>query len=147
MRTKGSTAAYLSHKLPQNKRSIIKTLVHRAFKLCSSWKEVDRLKQVFENKEYPLAIIDKVTNISLNRYFEHNERDTPASQLEFFVYLTNLSSFNTDTKTLKTLCKNHIKMKENISLKIFTHYKPHKINNYYPLAFLFDQLNPPIFVL
>ena len=60
---KGLYCSYLSHTLPQyNKRSIIKTLVHRAWKLCSSWKEVDvemgRLKQVFVNNEYPLAIID-----------------------------------------------------------------------------------------
>ena len=63
---KGLYCSYLYvYTLPQyNKRSIIiiKTLVHRALKLCSSWKEVDvemgRLKQVFVNNEYPLAIID-----------------------------------------------------------------------------------------
>ena len=54
---KGLYCSYLSHMLPQYKRSIIKTLVHRALKLCSSWKEVDvemgRLKQVFVNNNIP----------------------------------------------------------------------------------------------
>ena len=63
--------------------------------------EMGRLKQVFVNNEYPLSIIDKVINNTLNRFFERNERDTPASQLEFFVNLTNLSSFNTDTQDPK----------------------------------------------
>ena len=67
--------------------------------------EMDRFKQVFVNNEYPLAIINKVINSTLNRVFERNERDTHASQLEFFVNLTNLSSFNTDTKTLKPFAK------------------------------------------
>ena len=63
---KGLYCSYLSHTLSQYKRSIIKTLVHRALKLCSSWKEVDvemgRFKQVFVNNEYSLSIIDKVIN-------------------------------------------------------------------------------------
>ena len=134
---KGLYCSYLSHTLPQYKRSIIKDLVHRALKLCSSYKEVDvemsRLKQVFVNNEYPLSIIDKVINNTLNRFFERNERDSPSSQIEFFVNLTNFSSFNTDTKTLKTFCKNYVKTKENISLKISTYYKPHKLSSCFPI--------------
>ena len=42
-----------------------------------------RLKQVFVNNEYRLAIIDKIINSALNRFFERNERDTTACQLEF----------------------------------------------------------------
>ena len=44
-----------------------------------------------------------------------------------------MSSFNTDTKTLKTLCKNHVKTKENISLKLSTYYKPHKLSSCFPI--------------
>ena len=46
---------------------------------------------------------------------------------------SNMSSFNTDTNTLKTLCKNHVKTKENISLKISTYYKPQKLSSCFPI--------------
>ena len=48
------------------KISVIKTLLHRAYEICSTWKlfdeEVSKIKQRFVNNNFPMKIIDKVVN-------------------------------------------------------------------------------------
>ena len=58
---KGTYSNFNSHTLTNYKISVVKTLLHRAIKVSSSWEEVhnevDRLQQVFGNNGYPQSNI------------------------------------------------------------------------------------------
>ncbi|CAB4023095.1 Hypothetical predicted protein, partial [Paramuricea clavata] len=55
---------YQSHVDRRYKKSLITTMLNRAFRLSSSWKhfveECDRLKSVFANLRYPLRLVDSI---------------------------------------------------------------------------------------
>ena len=59
---KGLLLHYDSHVDERYKRCLIKTMLHRAFRLSSSWKyfteECERLKQLFRRLRYPQTLVD-----------------------------------------------------------------------------------------
>ena len=66
------------------KISVINTLLHRAYRICSDWpsvtNEVERLKQVFVNNNYPMSEIDNVINKFISRKFSSpsNNKSQPS---------------------------------------------------------------------
>lgn len=58
---------------------VINTLLHRAYKISHNWnsfhQEVQRLKQVFTNNDFPMRIIDAEINKFINKI--HDKEDKP----------------------------------------------------------------------
>ena len=58
------------------KEGLIKTFLHRAFALSSDWKsfhiEIKRIKELLVNNNYPIALIDRLTNNFINSKFTTN---------------------------------------------------------------------------
>jgi hypothetical protein len=48
------------------KEGVIKTLLHRAYNICSDWQsfhsEVRRIKQLLVNNNFPLTLVDRIIN-------------------------------------------------------------------------------------
>ena len=68
---------YQSHVDRRYKRSLIITMLNRAFRLSSTWKhfveECDRLKSVFTNLRYPLKLVDTIiSEFETKTYAEMN---------------------------------------------------------------------------
>ena len=62
------------------KTGVIHTLLHRAYLICSTWEafsdEIDRLKQLLVNNNFPLYEIDNTINKFLNAKFSNNLQKT-----------------------------------------------------------------------
>ena len=76
---KGLLLHYDSHVDERYKRSLMKTMLHRAFRLSSSWKyfteECERLKQLFRRLRYPQTLVDNTTAKFITK---KNEQPNPA---------------------------------------------------------------------
>ena len=55
------------------KRGLIETLLHRSFRLCSSYenfhREIETLKSIFKHNNYPKNFVDQFINTFLNKSF------------------------------------------------------------------------------
>lgn len=132
---KGSYSNFQSHTLPTYKKSIIKTLVFRALKYCSTWQylhvELDRIKQVLINNNYPLCLIDSVINNMMAKYIANDPNPT-RKKIVLFVRLSNLSSFQKDSKLLTNIIKEHVKpIDSNSTIDLHAYFKPTKLAAYF----------------
>ena len=131
---KGTYVNYNSHTLLQYKKSTIKTLVKRAIKISSSWQnfhfEIERLKHVFANNNYPQNLTEKIIQNELQKYHcnTNNTLDT-TDNLQCFVRLYDLSNFKHDTKIIRNLINNHVKPINDHNIKITTYFKPYKLGS------------------
>ena len=90
------------------KTGVVKSMLHRAFHISSSWHrfscEVDRIKQLLNNNNFPMAVIDemifKFLNKKLNPDFERINQDK-ANFIELY-YLNQMSvNYGTSRKRNK----------------------------------------------
>ena len=113
---------------------MIKTLTNRALKTSSTWqhfdREITRLKQVFSNNEYPqYCIVEKTINNILNKYNDIPP-EPPPDDIKLYVALDNVSTFNSDEKTLKAIVNCHVKSTNSEqSVQTIAYYKPRKIKS------------------
>ena len=75
---------YQSHVDRRYKRSLITTMLNRAFRLSSSWfhfvEECERLKNVFVHVQYPLGLVDSMISEFLDKQYEEVNRATTNQQ-------------------------------------------------------------------
>ena len=121
-----------SHTPENYKISIVKTLVARALRYCSTWNachaELDRLRQVFANNGYPQNLVDKVINNKMNQFFS-DEPKNEQDEINFFVQFFSISNFKSDTRRLNQIIKSHVRAPgENTQVRITPYYKPYKIS-------------------
>ena len=71
---KGLLLHYRSHVDSRYKKSLLKTMLHRAYHLCSSWyafhQECAKLEDIFTRLEYPKALIQHSINKLLSKHHE-----------------------------------------------------------------------------
>ena len=76
------------------KTGVIKTMLHRAYTVCSTWElfhqEIERLKQLFVNNNFPLLLIETQINKFLN--FKLHNDSTVKSDNNINVYFKNQMS-------------------------------------------------------
>ena len=132
----GSYIDFKSYTLDQYKVSTIKTLVYRALKLSSTWTEtileINRLKQIFANCNYPQAIVDKTVRICMDKYIcpPPPDENTDNSSVSFYVQFHNLSTFKSDRKTLKSIVSHHVKPINNTkSVSVIPFYRTSKLSS------------------
>lgn len=133
---KGIYSHFSSHTLNSYKISVIKTLFFRALKLSSSWREFDnesrRLKQILVNNGYPLTLIDKVLNRTVNKYFTtSNDIAHDFNDINFYIQLDNINTFQNDSKQLKNIVKYYVKANHNYSININAYFLPSKISAFF----------------
>jgi hypothetical protein len=113
------------------KKSLIKTLIYRAYNLCSTWttfdKEVKRITQNLIDNNFPQSYIEKTINKTLDKLY----KNTPSQQEDIttlYFNCVNANEYKKDKKLLNDIANTHIK-KENGRFKISIYYKPRKLSS------------------
>ena len=132
---KGNYMNYASCTPDNYKKSIIKTLVHRAIKYSSNWElvhqEIERIKQVLSNNNFPQAIVENTIRNVLNQH--HDQQPTPKrSTVDFFIEMQSLPTLRNDRKVVKKIISEHVKSTdESSSIQVHTFYKPYKLSSHF----------------
>ena len=117
---------YLSFTPLSYKIGLVKTLIHRDFKICSNWclfhDEVNNIKKYSEKNSYPMNFIDRKIKLYLEKQF-NIEPPKVSNTIKFNYYkLPYIGHFSKTTKQkLKKICDQYCK---DLSVKIvFTPFK------------------------
>ena len=117
------------------KKSILKTLIFRAYKYSSTWldfdTEINRLKQVFANNSYPQNLTESIINDLLSKHHRGIIDTTRESipHIDYYVHLQNLSTFKIDTKQIKTIINTHCKPLGVEAISVKTYFKSLKLSS------------------
>ena len=135
---KGLYMQYNSHTPEQYKKSVVNSLINRAFKLSSTEEarrnELSRVTQVLVNNGYPQTVVDRTIERKLTR-LRNQQGDNPdatphgtTEDINFYAQLHKVSSFREDTRRLKGLIDQHVSPSDPTkSIKLTTFYKPLKL--------------------
>ena len=91
------------------KLGLIKSMLHRAYAICSNWneinKEIDRLKQLFTNNNYPLFVVESVIHKFISEKVTSSDNSTVSKPDSIELYFKNQMTLNykQDEKQLKTI--------------------------------------------
>ena len=111
---------YLSFTALSYKIGLVKTLIHRAFKICSNWclfhDEVNNIKKYLEKNSYPMNFIDREIKARLEKQF-HIKPPSVFNTTKFNYYkLPYIGHFSkTRKQKLKEICDQYCK---DLSIKI-----------------------------
>ena len=115
------------------KSGVIKTLLHRGYNVFNTWdefhKEVDRIKQMLTNNNYPMKLIDNTVKVFLNNKIDPVDKENSDVIKLYFENQMSLN-YKQDEHQLKNLIQRQLKPATNnskISLIIF--YKSKTIKN------------------
>ena len=136
----GISFNYHSNLPPAYKTGVIKTLIHRAYKLCSTWslfdKEIQRIRQNFTNEDFPLSLIDRTIRNLVYRLRKSRSPpdDEPPKRIQFYLQTHCVDTFETDKKHLSTVLHRHVKpINHATEVKLALYYKPKKIGSIFSL--------------
>lgn len=114
------------------KISIIKTLVHRAYKIATSWeildKELKRITQSLINNDFPQNLIEKHINNILNS-LSNNENETTNNKIIFYYQSQVVNEMKVEESKLKSIINKHIKGTNNERVVIRSFFKPKKLSS------------------
>ena len=118
------------------KKGAIKTLLHRAYQICSSWdslhQEIYRLKQLFTNNDYPMALIDKTINQFLHKNLTNTDQSQPTSGHTIKMFFCNqmCSNYKIEETQLQKIIQNNLKtVREEDEIKLYIYYRNKKLKN------------------
>ena len=118
------------------KTGVIKTLLNRAYKICSSNEslnsEIERLKQLFTNNNFPMKTIEKeISNfISKKHHPESQNPDEPTTDPTTLYYRNQMSSqYQQEEKNLQNIIENNVKPIRNQKIKLMIYYRNKKLSN------------------
>ena len=130
---KGLYTNFNSHTHLSYKKSVIKTLIRRATKYCSTWElfdaELRRIKQILVNNDYPLRIIDDIANKIINSYVNSNNFEKE-NEIPLYVQLFNVSCMNKESGTLEKIVKEHVTSSSaGTKVKVKSYFRPKKLSS------------------
>jgi len=133
---KGIYANFNSHIPETYKKSVVKTLIYRAYRYCNTWNsfvtEVDRIKQTLANNSYPQWYIDRVIRNCTDKFSSSSISQQPQDDKNIILYvkLEDLSCFKKDERLLKNIVSEHvIPTDKQYNIKLLSYYKPFKISS------------------
>ena len=129
----GLYSHYRSSTLESYKTATIKTLIHRALKLSSTWVdfhvEARRILQVFADNGYPQKITESIINKAVTRYMEKVPSSNSSNEVVYFTKLISPTSFRDDEKSLKSIIDRFVKpMSNDTSVILKAYFQPHKLS-------------------
>jgi hypothetical protein len=120
------------------KTGVIKTLLHRAYKICSDWKiihcEIERIKQLLTNNNFPMKLIEKEIETFMNNKFKHDQytnTETPNGNNIALYYRNHMSSnYKQQEQRLKEIVSTHTTpINNNDNVKLIIYYRTPKLKN------------------
>ena len=101
------------------KIALVRTMLHRAYRISSSWiflhEECKKLKKVFVKLCYPITLLDKLINSTINNLYQSNAKSARDSSENTSVPL--VLPFKTQ-KNSKLLCKELDNLNRRIKMEI-----------------------------
>ena len=129
----GSCLNYRSIAPDRYKVGVVKTMLHRAYKICSDWNqlhlEITRLKKMFTNNNFPMKVIDEEIKKFIARKQQSNE-ESPGNtnQINFF-YRNQMSSQNKqEEQNIRKIIEDHTSPKAGHTIKLSIYYKSRKLS-------------------
>jgi hypothetical protein len=115
------------------KISLIKTLVHRAYKITSNWESFDvemkRITQNLINSNYPISVIEKVMNKTIESLFTGTHTNQKEN-VNIYYRTFRPIDWEKDKYFLSRVIKQHVLPKEKgKEVKLVLYYKPKKLGN------------------
>ena len=109
------------------KTSIVKTLVYRAYNICSDWtsfdKEITRIRQNFINSDHPQYLIENLINKTLSKLYVKENNNNQKNNIKFFFKTQNANDFDKEEKSLRNILSTHIKPIDNNKIKVKLYHK------------------------
>jgi hypothetical protein len=120
--------------MPYNyKISLIKTLIHRAYKIASTWElfdmEVKRILKNLINNNYPQEIVERVISNTINKLYVKKEHENELQNVTFFYRTYRPYDWVNDQRFLTNIINDHLQPTPGVNLKLRMYYKPKRISN------------------
>ena len=116
------------------KTGVIKTFLHRGFAICSDWttfhKEIERIKQILTNNNFPMELIDKNVKEFVTAKFETTLLKPMKNKIDIFYESQMSSNYKVEEKQLSSIISRHVipaNDDHEVNLRIF--YKNKKLKN------------------
>lgn len=117
------------------KVGVVKTLLHRAYGVCSDWlsfhQEMLRIKQLLTNNNYPMKLIDETIRKFLNnKNVQDVSNNTNSKKIKFYYEGQMSNNYKVEEKQLKNIVAKHVKpVKEEEIVELCIYYKNKKLKN------------------
>ena len=116
------------------KTGVIRTFLHRAYHVCSEWSsfyvEVQRIKQVLTNSNFPARVIDREVEKFIGKHIDQPLVQQDTNDISFFFENQMSATYKADEKKLKELFESHVlPVSESDRVKLFIYYKQRKLHN------------------
>ena len=115
------------------KTGVIKTFLHRAYKICNNWTtltaEIDRIQQLLTNNNFPMKLIEQTIKQFIDRkQIPTTESNTPSINI---YYRSQMSSqYKQEERNIKDMVNTHISpTNESEEIKVQIYYKNKKLRN------------------
>ena len=114
------------------KTGIIKSMLNRAYTISSNWDafhaEVERLKQMFTNNNFPIKLIDETIKQFLDKKMNgSNEPVNPTNNIQLYYRNQMSQQYKQEEKNLRNIVNNFISPSHDRSLTIAIYYKNTKL--------------------
>lgn len=130
----GELLNYNSECPEKYKTGVIMNMLHRGRKISSTMEafklEIDRLKQVFTNNNFPIKLIDKCIEEFRTKQNNQNILEDPKNKLKIYYENQMNDQYKKDEKVIKAIINNNVKPTTvNDELEIIIYYKNMKTKN------------------
>jgi len=116
------------------KTGVIRALLHRGYHVSNNWSvfaiEIDRIKRLLTNNNYPMHLIDSTVQKFLSSKVLDERKDPPGSNIDFYFRNQMTSSYKTEEKRLRKIIEDNVAaahQDDKVSLIIY--YKNRKLKN------------------
>ena len=131
---------YHSHVDKRYKRSLITTMLNRAYRLSSSWhhfsNECERLKTLFDRLKYPPRLVDSVISTFIDQQYKATNQDPESSKQK----VLRIASPSKDQKSADDVKKQLANLSNVIGTKIQPVYTSRKIGKDLAVS----EVKPPL---
>ena len=134
----GECMNYLSIAPERYKVGVIRTFLHRAYNICSSWTafhtEISRIRQLLTNNNFPMHVIETEIHKFLNRKYSQKTGNTDSDNTSDHITLYYKSQMTTHYKqeeaNLIKIIDNNVKSTdEEKAVKLQIYYKSKQLRN------------------
>ena len=129
----GDCINYIGLAPDKYKVGTIKTLLHRAFKVCSDWKlfhlETNRLKQLFTNNNFPMRVIEDEVNRFLDMKLVDPINHSDKNVTQIYYQGCMHTHYKQEERNLNKIIHENISPAEGLAIKLSIYYKTKKLSN------------------
>ena len=116
------------------KIGVIKTLLHRGYHISTDWttfhSEIERIKQLLTNNNFPMELVDKTISQFLNSIMEPKSRNESEDNINFYFENQMTSNYKTEEEKLRKIVDKHIScVSPSSKVNLLIYYKTKKTKN------------------